>query len=114
MRIKCYCELYTDDLLKKRKEEILAKLEAEEFPVFLYIITLADNPRNSLEFFPAVTLKQPAFEKKELFVIGLAADYAEAAELVRRIAEETVRKTGGTDVRGFILSRQKLFEEGRR
>lgn len=38
--------------------------------------------------------------------------YAEALELVEKIAQEVYDETKGTDIREYILRKQQEFEEG--
>ena len=53
-----------------------------------------------------ISWKQEWYRDKDVFVVGLAKGYLQALELVRKIAEETVDKTGDADIRQYILKRQ--------
>ena len=43
-------------------------------------------------------------------IVGIAVGYEEAVDLVVGIVEETIRKTGGIDVRQYL--KDKLEKEG--
>lgn len=113
MRIKCYCNLYVSDALEKRKNKVLADLMNRKFRPGTSVITLSQGEQNHLEFFSSVFLKQHFYDEKEVFVVGIAGGYEEAAELVRKITEEVLVQTGSTDIRNYILENQKKSEESR-
>lgn len=112
MRIKCYCDLYVSDALKKKKNKVLKKLMERAVQPGLYILTLAGAEQNHLEFFPALLLKEPFYEDKEVFVVGIADGYDGAVYLVEDIVQDVLDETKGTDIRRFLMERQKIFEEG--
>ncbi len=111
MRIKCYCDLYVSDGLKKKKQKVIRKLMERSLQPSLYVMTLAQGEQNHLEFFPAYLLQQPAYDDALVFVIGIAEGYDAAAYLVEEIIQEVLARTGGTDIRRFLTGRQREFEE---
>ena len=50
MRIKCYCDLYVSDGLKRKKNKILKKLMDRTLQPSLYILTLARGEQNHLAY----------------------------------------------------------------
>ena len=70
--------------------------------VSIYFITLASNRKNLFDIFHAAHLKQPAFYKQDLYVVGIASGYEEALELVQRMIDDIYRKTGGFAVREYF------------
>ncbi len=72
----------------------------------LYIIALAQNT-DQLDIFNSALLKQKYFDRKNLFIVGLAKGYEEAVILVIRILEESVAKTGEADVKKYLLGNIK-------
>lgn len=112
MQIKCYCDLYVSDGLKRKKNKILKKLMERALQPNLYILTLAQGERNHLEFYPALLLQQTWYDDALIFIVGLAEGYDAAVYLVEEIAGEVLEKTGGTDIRGFLVEQQRRFEEG--
>lgn len=113
MRIKCYCDLYVSDSLKKKQNQILKNLMERKLSNSVYILTLSEGVQNHLEFFSSLLIQQHFYEEKELFIVGLAGDYMAAVDLTAEIALEVMDKTGGTDIRSYILERQKEFDESR-
>ena len=94
--------LYLTDKTAKKKDKIIRKANRGMGMVSIYLITLASNPENLFDIFHAAHLKQPAFYKQDLFVVGIASDYEEALELVQRMVEDIYRKTGGVAVREYF------------
>ncbi len=109
--MKYYYELYLSEELQVKKEEILKKLEQNKAQLNKYLIVLTKSSVNHLEFFDAVLLKQNVFKQNELFIIGIAEGYHGALELVEKITQEVYDKTKGTDIRQYLLGRQREFEE---
>ena len=113
MRIKCYCDLYTGESVKKKKEQYILDLMTGELSHSVHIITLAQGLQNHLEFYAASLLRQHIYDDAEIFVVGIAGKYEECVDLVNQIVQEVVKKTNGTDIRGYINKKQREFEEGR-
>ena len=112
MRIKCYCELYTGAGMEPKKNQMIQNLmERKLFPA-VYVLTLPAGEKNQLEFFSSLELRQPAYDEKEVFVVGIAGSYDEAVYLIETIAEEVLEKTKTTNIRAFILENQRAFEKG--
>ena len=110
--MKYYYALYLDEYVKANKEEIIKKLEKDKWQLEKYLIALTKNEANHLEIFQSVLLLQKAIPKEDLFIAGIASGYAEALELVEKIAQEVYDKTGGADIRNYILQKQQEYEEG--
>jgi hypothetical protein len=72
-----------------------------------YIICLAENGIDPLEYLDAVQLMQPYYKKgNDMHICGLAHGKDEAVEVVRRIIE-TAEEEGSDTVRSFV---EGLFE----
>ena len=99
--------LYLTDKTAKKKDKIIRKANRGMGMVSIYLITLASNPENLFDIFHAAHLKQPAFYKQDLFVVGIAAGYEEALELVQRMVEDISWKTGGFAVREYFGRTEK-------
>ena len=48
-----------------------------------------------LDIYPALTLKLPYYEKQDLLIVGIAADFEDAAALAGRIICEAYKKPMG-------------------
>ena len=109
--MKYYHALYMSDELVQKKAEIIEKIEKDKWQMEKYLIVLAKNEKNHLEYFHSVLLLQKSIAKDYLFVIGIANGELGAMELIEKITQEVYDETKGTDIRGFILQKQKEYEE---
>lgn len=110
--MKYYHALYMSEELIQKKAEIIEKLEKDKWQMEKYLVVLAKNERNQLEYFHSVLLLQKSISKDDLFVIGIANGELGAMELIEKITQEVYDETKGTDIRSFILQKQKEYEEG--
>ena len=110
--MKYYHALYMSEELIEKRAEILDKFENDKWQIEKYLIVLAKNEKNHLEFFNSVLLIQKSIVKDDLFVVGIANGELGAMELIEKITQEVYDETGGTDIRNYILQKQKEFEEG--
>ena len=74
-------------------------------PMGFYVLTPAAGERNLLDIYPALTLKLPYYEKQDLLIVGIAADFEDASMLAGRIICEVYKKTGGYDVNSFLFGK---------
>ena len=110
--MKYYHALYMSEELLSKKAEILDKFENDKWQIEKYLIVLAKNHKNHLEFLNSVLLIQKSINKDDLFVIGIANGEQGAMELIEKITQEVYDETESTDIRNYILQKQKEFEEG--
>ena len=110
--MKYYHALYMSEELILKKAEIIEKIEKDKWQMEKYLIVLAKNENNHLEYFHSVLLLQKSISKDDLFVVGIANGEIGAMELVEKITQEVYDETKGTDIRKYILQKQKEFEEG--
>lgn len=113
MQMAFYCDLYVSEELKHKKEKVIQKLNTNSAQPSIYIITLAQGMQNHLEFYSSLLLKQHFYEDTPLFVVGIARGYDGALYLTEHIVKEIYEKAQDTDIRSFIVNRQKEYEEGR-
>ena len=45
-------------------------------------------------------------------MVGISSGYAKALELVEKITQEVYDETGGTNIRNYVLHKQREYEEG--
>ena len=101
------------DELKEKKEGIIYKLEHDKIQLNKYVIVLAENANNNLEFYDTALLLQRGWKKRRLLVVGIADGFEEALYLVEKIAQEVYDVTGDMKIRKYLLEQQKKFEEGK-
>lgn len=105
--MKYYHDLYLSDSLISKKEDIIEKLEKNQWQFSKFLIVLSQSENNHLEFFDSVLLTQNLMPKEELFVIGIADSYIGAVDLVQKITEEVYEKTEGTNIRNYLLKKER-------
>ncbi len=110
--MKYYYNLYLDDYTSIKKEEIIQNLENKKWQFEIYLVTLSKNDKNHLEIYNSALLLQKSMVDKELLVVGITKGYDEAVESVEIIIKEVYDNTKGTDIRNYILEKQRIFEEG--
>lgn len=94
--------LYLSEKTAAKKDRIIKKANRGIGMVSIYLIALASNPENLFDIFHAAHLKQPAFYRKNPYIVGIAAGYDEALELVQQMVEDIYRETGGFRVREYF------------
>ena len=106
--MKWYRELYVSDSIAGAKvNRIKWRINHRAGVVSVYVIALASNSENQLDIIPAWVLKQKAYPKKELTIVGLAKGRKDALLLVKRIVEETYRTTGDADIRSYLAGKRR-------
>lgn len=110
--MKYYHAVYMSEELISKRKEIIDKIENNKWQPEIYLIVLAQNERNHLEYFHSVLLIQKCIPKEHLFVVGIANGSGGATDLIEKITEEVYDNTKGTDIRNYILQKQHEYEEG--
>lgn len=111
MHIQFYCDLNVSECWRGKEEKIKRKVRRNRMMPNVYIVALSQGDQNHLEFFSGILLKQHVFDSAEIFAVGIADGYDEALYMVEAIAGKVYEETGETDIRRYILARQKEFEE---
>ena len=106
-----YHALYMSEELIRKKTEIIEKIENDKWQMETYLIVLAKNEMNHLEYFHSVLLLQKSMSKDDLLIVGIANGEQGAMDLIEKITQEVYDETKGTDIRGYILQKQKKCEE---
>lgn len=108
--MKFYCDLYMGESVRKKKEYLMQRLKEGKVLLGVYVITLPITEKNQLEVFDCMMLVQKVFHKADRLIVGIAAGHGEALDLVLEIAEDVYEKTGGADLRNYILNANKEQE----
>ena len=109
--MKYYYNMYVSESIREKKQQILSRIEKDEFVVGKYLIVLTQNEKNHLEFFDSAFVTQRMVEKDKLFVVGLSDGYGAAVKIVEAILKEVLQVTGGTDIRNYLLKQQMEYEK---
>lgn len=101
-----YDHLYVGKKAKRRRYAIIQGIRDGVFDPLSYVITPPQNGNNILDIYPAAMLLLPPYRDQEMMILGIAADYWEALEVVRRIVDEMYQNTGGFDLAALMEERQ--------
>lgn len=94
--------LYVSEKASRKKDTIIRKANRGIGMVRIYFITLAANGVDLFDIFHAAHLKQPAFYRQELQVVGIAYGAEEAQELTMQMIDDIYQQTGAFDVRNYF------------
>lgn len=84
-------------------DKIKNKLLKKPFSCSITVISISRNPRDQLEIYEARQLVQNYYLKNPPYVVGLASDYEEALEIVRRIVVECLKKREDCALKEYLL-----------
>ncbi len=100
--MKFYRRLYVGESIRKvHKVKWKLCVGAGQFRV--YLITLS-NTTDQLDIFHCAMLKQKQFDRKSLYVVGIAGDKGEAYQLVGKMLADTLAAGMGGDIKRFLLA----------
>ncbi len=100
--MKWYKNLYLGTNARKDKNSIIKKIKKNRFQLGAYVLTLPESPDNIMDIYPAFILLQPAIKKKDIFVIGIAADKEEAFEVFQKILMDNYKKYGNVSIKDYL------------
>ena len=103
--MKYYRYLYTGEKIKN-VEKYKLRLKIHKNLVGFYVITLSSG-NNQLDIMNAFNLKLPCYRKHPPVVVGIAKDFGEASDLVVRMVEEALFRTGSPDIKDYLNMRVK-------
>ena len=106
-----YKYLYADEAIILKKEKVKWKIRHNAGQIDMYVIVLSRNESDLLEIIPTTLLMQKSYPKKELFVVGVAKGHDKACELACGIIMEVYNKTGGFQVKDYLIRRQYAKSE---
>lgn len=92
-----------DGIEAKELGKIKHKLLRKPLSAKVYVLTVANNPEDQLEFFDARQLVLPFYEEHPIKVIGIAKDYGDALHLVERITAECLQTRGDCSLKEYLL-----------
>lgn len=96
-------ELYLGEGINRKKlDKIKKKLIDKPLLANVYLITIAGNPSEQLEFFDARQLAQHYYESHQIVVVGIARDYNESLDIIERITQECLDKRGDCKLKEYL------------
>lgn len=106
-----YKYLYVDESIRHKKEKIKWKIRHNAGLLNMFVITLSNNENALLEIISTKELMQRGYPKDRLFIVGVARGYDTARELACGIIMEVYDKTGGFQVKDYLLKKQHADKE---
>ncbi len=100
--MKFYQNLYVGESIKN-PAKIRKKLKRYAKMNNVWLIAYAEENRQ-LEIYHCIMLQQYYYKAHPPCVVGIAASYEEASQLVCRIAQEAVQQTGRADLAGYLFA----------
>lgn len=101
--IKWYGQLYTDEVLKKKKAKIMKKLEDGKVTFDIYCVALASNEENLFDIINTNELLFQHYKSNDIYIVGLAASRESAVNLVVSMIEEVYHSTGEFQMRKYYF-----------
>lgn len=107
---KFYKYLYWDENIpEKKRNRIKWRLKVSRRDKPCYVLALCEG-RDQLEIYNSLILLQSYYRKNPRFIIGIAAGYEEAVNMVQRMAEDCYRKNGDADLKKYLAERTETAE----
>lgn len=100
-----YHNLYIGKSAKKRIRYYIRRINGKKLIQDVYLITLAANGVDYLDIINSSYLLQPAVFRRCPLIVGIAKGYDEARELVLLMLDDTLKSTGTTNIRNYIMQR---------
>lgn len=100
-----YKNLYVGDSLQGKEKRILRNISRKKPQFQGYVIVLSQKEGEQLEIYHTAMLLQPIYFRKDLWIIGVAANELEAYELVEEIAKEVYEATKTLGIKKYIQER---------
>lgn len=99
-----YPELYLGEGMKGKKTDKIKKMLVKK-PLLagVYVLAIAHNPSDQLEFFDAKQLVQSYYDNYPVQIIGIAKDYEDALKLVEQITQECLNTRGDCRLKEYLI-----------
>ncbi len=102
---KLYKYLYWDEEIpEKSRDRIKWRLKVAKRDRPCYVLTLNEGS-DQLDIYHSFVLLQAYFRKRQKFIVGIAADYDGALEILQQIAKECYEKNRDADLKKYLAER---------
>ena len=102
---KLYKYLYWDENIpEKNRDRIKWRLKVAKRDKPCYVLTLSEG-RDQLDIYHSFVLLQSYFWNSSKFIIGIAANYDGAIEILQRIVSECYEKNQNADLKKYLAER---------
>ena len=103
--LRWYPHLYVGERARKEQGQLVRDIEELKGSSGAYVLTFPVNEANQLELVPVRILRQQKVLDRTPMIVGLAADKAEALEMVEALAKESLLSRGDTDLKAYLRGR---------
>lgn len=101
-------DMYMDEVVAEQAERYKQIVEDDKICIpTIYCIALASNPDNLLDIISCNELMFAHYRRNNIQVVGLAASYKNAVELVISIILDVYKATGSYNVRNYFAGKEK-------
>lgn len=102
---KLYKYLYWDEKIpEKNRDRIKWRLKVSKRDRPCYVLALNEGS-DQLDIYHSFVLLQSYFRKRHKFIVGVAADYDGALEILQQIAKECYEKNRDADLKKYLAER---------
>lgn len=102
---KLYKYLYWDENIpEKNRDRIKWRLKVAKRDKPCYVLTVNEGS-GQFDIYHSFVLLQSYFRKSSKFIVGIAADYDGAVEIVQQIARECYEKNHDADLKKYLAGR---------
>lgn len=102
---KLYKYLYWDEKIpEKNRDRIKWQLKVAKRDKPCYVLAVNEGS-DQLDIYHSFVLLQPYFRKQQKFIVGIAADYAGAVEILQKIVRECYEKNENADLKKYLAGR---------
>lgn len=101
-----YRKMYCDEKLQSRKKRVLRKLRMNVGQLSVYTISLAYG-KDLFDIMHCANFKQKGYDRKNLYIIGIASSYEDAAILVQHMIHDFYKMYATYDFKGKLLENDK-------
>lgn len=91
----------------KHPAVIKHKLRTRRLSKGTYVLRIAENDTDYLEILEASYYLQPFAHLEKNYIVGFAATYEEALELVEKMLQDSLEQTGEANLRAYLIHRNK-------
>lgn len=106
--VKWYRYLYVGSRMEKKKKRCMCCVEVGRRLNGIYLITLSTRDGDQLEIMAARELYQPVLKDRLPLIVGLAADYVEAMDILYQIIEDAEAAGMRGCLRAFIEKQEGI------
>lgn len=107
---KFYKYLYWDESIpEKKRNRIKWRLKVSKRDKPCYVLTLSEG-NDQLEIYSSLVLLQSYYRKNPKFIVGIAAGYEGALDMVQQMAEACYRKNKDADLKKYLAEQTEAGE----